>query len=272
MSMYKKGALEPQIDIRDYKYAPAGVTQEVFPSVFRLWMPPIKNQGNVNSCVAHSSAEICEHFDNRENKEYKPLSVGYVYGCRYDYTGEGMYLRDALKTLKNRGISTHQEFPYNKEVPEMIHLFNSKTDWKTDVNHKITSYFQIAPTNKRDMKSCLMKNGPIMVSIPWYEDFSVNQGKVVSPSNFNSEFGYHAVVIYGWDDQNGGWLLQNSWGSTWGNGGRAIYPYDYPIREAWGITDLENNPDIKQPKDIKIAKPINAITNTVIKLFKKCKI
>lgn len=269
---YKRGALPPQIDIRDYKYAPAGVSKEVFPSFFKLWTPPIKNQDTVNSCVAHASAEIEEYFNYKEGKEHKPLSVGYIYGCRYSYTGEGMYLRDALKTLKDRGISTHEEFPYNEEVPKMIQLFNSKSEWKTDKKHKITSYFQISPTNKKDMKSCLMKNGPIMVSIPWYDDFKVSQGRVVSNSNLSVDYGYHAVVIYGWDDLNGGWLLQNSWGTNWGNNGCAIYPYDYPIREAWGITDIENNPDIKQPKDIKIAKPVNAITNGIIKLFKKCKI
>ena len=43
------------------------------------------------------------------------------------------------------------------------------------------------------------------------------------------------MVIYGWNKQ--GWKIQNSWGTSWGNQGRAILPYDTKLSEAYGVID-----------------------------------
>lgn len=269
---YKLGAKPPKIDIRDYKYMPAGAANVEYPNAFGLWTPKVKDQGQINSCVAHVSAEIEEYFNHKEKGQYEDLSVGYIYGCRYDYKGEGMYLRDALKTLKDKGISTYKEFPYNKEVPEIIELFKNKKTWKTDAQNKISTYFSINPKDFNKMKHSLLNCGPIMASVPWYDDYKVINGKVHSPSNFNCELGYHAVLIYGWDNEKGGWMLQNSWGTDWGDGGRAIYPFDYPIREAWGITDnIKNLSNIQIKKQNKVQKTCSKMTNFMLNIFRKAK-
>ena len=270
--MYKLGAKPPKIDIRDYKYLPAGAAETNYPDSFGLWVPEVKDQGSVNSCVAHVAAELEEYFNHKEKGKYDKLSVGYIYGCRYDYKGEGMYLRDALKTLKDKGICTHEELPYNKEVPEMIDIYNKIQDYKTDEQNKISTYFSISPDDKNKIKHSLLNCGPIMASVPWYEDFKVENGKVVSPSDFNTNYGYHAIMIYGWDNKLGGWRIQNSWGKDWGNSGRAIYPYNYPIREAWGITDTNiNNPDIQFKTRTKASNACSKVTNFMLNMFRKCK-
>lgn len=261
---YYLGALDPKVDLRDYSYEPDVALAAIEPPTeFELWAPDIKNQQAVGSCVAHTAAEIEEYYNHIEGKENRKLSVGYIYGCRYDYKDEGMYLRDALKTLANRGICTHDEFPYNKEVPTIIELFEKqdKKGWETDSAHKISTYFRIKANNEetlqKKVKMCLMNNGPIMMSVPWYKDFKVKDGVITSPSNFNTTHGGHCILLYGWNEK--GWKFQNSWGSFWGNGGRAIYPYDYPINELWGITDTDNG-DIKK-------KDYNKVLTTIIKLL-----
>ena len=263
------GAKEPKVDLRDYTYEPETVLAAELPEHFELWTPPVKNQGFVGSCVAHTAAEIEEYFNYIEGKNPYNLSVGYIYGCRYDYKGEGMYLRDALKTLSKKGICTHEEFPYNKEVPEIISLFNEQNNigWLTDETHKITSYFNIKGENIEDkVKRCLMNNGPIMMSVPWYKDFKVIDGIITSPSNFDCSYGGHCILLYGWNKD--GWLIQNSWGENWGNGGRAIYPYNYPIKELWGVTDTDNG-DIKKKEHNKVSNFFIKIVNAIINFFNK---
>ena len=45
-------------------------------------------------------------------------------------------------------------------------------------------------------------------------------------------------VAVGYDKK--GIVVQNSHGKYWGNNGRAIMPFDYPIEEVWGVESLEN--------------------------------
>lgn len=265
------GALDPKVDLRDYTYEPEIAMAAELPEEFELWTPDIKNQGVVGSCVAHTAAEIEEYFNHIENKPNKELSVGYIYGCRYNYKGEGMYLRDALKTLKNRGVVEKYEFPYNKEVPVIITLFEEadQLGWETDKNHKITSYFSINGKGEElqdKVKRCLMNNGPVMMSVPWYKDFEVVNGIITSPSNMNCSQGGHCILLYGWNKD--GWLIQNSWGKHWGNGGRATYPYDYPVKEFWGVTDTEVG-DVKKTDYNEFMTIVIKVINGIINFFRK---
>jgi C1A family cysteine protease len=265
-----KGALAPKIDIRDYKYKPAGVTKETFPHKFECGVVvPIKDQGNVNSCVAHVAAEIEEYYNKLQHNTTEPLSVGFIYGCRYDYKGEGMYLRDALKTLKEKGIATNNEFPYNLEVPQIIEKYAARREWKTAEQNKISTYFSI-PVNKKNtessMKRALMQYGPLMVSVPWFDNSLVINAKLTCHPNQEPD-GYHCVLVYGWNSQ--GWLMQNSWGDKWGVSGRAIIPYEYPLEEVWGITDNILNNDIKKKSKSSFMNVIFKAINAILRLFKK---
>ena len=64
------GALKKKVDLRDYKVA---ANKQEFPETFICNnLPPIKNQGNVNSCVAHATATILETFNKTETGTYIP--------------------------------------------------------------------------------------------------------------------------------------------------------------------------------------------------------
>ena len=40
-----------------------------------------------------------------------------------------------------------------------------------------------------------------------------------TPSNYSNPSSNHAVLIVGWDDNKGAWLIKNSWGTNWGMNG-----------------------------------------------------
>ena len=145
------GALPSKTDIRDYKYEPAAI--QIFPDEFELPINNVKNQGSVGSCVAHSACEIAETFNLMQNKNNKIFSPGFIYGKRYEYKGTGMYLRDALKTLQKIGICEYEQFPYNKEVPEIIELFETNINKITgQEKNKISTYYQIDKNNENAIK------------------------------------------------------------------------------------------------------------------------
>jgi hypothetical protein len=65
----------------------------------------------------------------------------------------------------------------------------------------------------------------------------------------------HAVCLVGFDDDAKCWLVENSWGAEWGDGGFFGIPYDqmsYMHEEMWNINELPIHP-----------KPVEGYTVTV---------
>lgn len=259
------GALISPYDIRDYKINKVAKSVS-FPEEYELpYTPEVKDQKSVNSCVAHVCASIAEYYENQQCEVIEELSPGYIYGVRYDYKGEGMYLRDALKTLCDKGICKHSDFPYNKEVPEIIDLVNEANLTEDKLSHyRITKYFRCKTAD--DIKNAIMTFGPVMVSVPWYSDNKVQndiliQGRVQS--------GNHALYLYGWNTD--GFLSMNSWGKGWAEDGKCILPFNYPLNEAWGITDeytYAHDEMIVEPKRNWFLDLIYKIVNWIVNLFK----
>lgn len=231
-SLHKYGALRPKIDIRDYRYKPAATM--VFPEEYELEKPCVKNQGSICSCVAHALSSIIEYHHKRQQGTEEGFSVGFLYGCRpYEYQGAGLYLRDALSVACKYGDVKERDFPYNEEVPGIIDRVEQRLSdlKKKAAPNRISCYARVETDS--EIKSALKNNGPVLINIPVYHDLTQNsKGEILL---YGKVQGYHCVLIYGWTSS--GWKILNSWGSQWGNNGSAILKYEYPIEEAWSVTD-----------------------------------
>lgn len=231
------GAIESKIDVRDYQVACAAAPNVELPEVFELNMRAVKNQHSVSSCVAHALAAAVEYFNFIQEKTDTTMSTEFIYGNRinHTYTDKGMIIRDALENLRKYGTCPNSSMPGNIEVPEAIRHFNQDALGVIPAAYpnRITNYCSLY--KKNDMKLWLMTKGPIVFSVKWYENYWLTVNNELHFDEKSEPSGCHCMVIYGWNKE--GWLFQNSWGNTWGDGGRAVYPYDATIREAWGIED-----------------------------------
>lgn len=255
------GALKSPFDARDYKLVAAAT--EVFPDTFELPKVTVKNQGNIGSCVAHASSSVVEYHHKRQHNEKVSFSTEFIYGLRdfgY-YVGEGMYIRNALNTLRKYGDVPTSELKGNHDCPTSMENVNKKFDELVDkaYPHRISSYFRVYDENS--VKSALMNHGYVLVSMKWHKGAKLVDG-VYTPTDEVS--GGHAIVIYGWNKK--GWLCQNSWGGNWGNKGRFIIPFDFKFNEMWGITDNITD-DIKMPKRGKFRDILYRLYNAIVNLF-----
>ena len=231
------GAKKEVDDKRDYKSYIYSAKTEVLPDEYEITMPKVKDQGIVNSCVAHSLATFLEETYKQKNIEF---STGFIYGYRpdgYDQ-GEGMYPREALKTILKVGDVPRVNFNHNKEMPEIKQLLDKQFDNLKEIAdvYKIQSYSRIYTEN--EIKKCIFNDITVPISIPVYNDMKYDKKYIIEMPNGKCN-GYHAIIIYGYNKD--GWLIQNSWGKDWANNGRAILPFDYPIDTAWAIDTVENN-------------------------------
>ena len=249
-------------DLRDYKISKSAISTE-FPESFELPMPLVKNQGNVGSCVAHAIALVAEYYNKKQHDIDEEISVGYIYGNRVPPLNqtEGMITRFAISNFCTDGAPYLLAFPLHCEVPEIIEAVKAKKEGLESEAYmqRFTSYVTV--NKEKEYKTALMNGNPIIIAVQWQKDMSVKDGKF--NSTWNEATGGHAMVIYGWDAN--GWKVQNSWGVFWGNGGKAVWPYDYPIREAYAIIDNEIAP-------LEIDKPFssnNKFIKWCVKIFNK---
>lgn len=253
----KFGCLESPKDLRDFRVCSSASKVEL-PTEFTLQHTNIKDQGYVNSCVAHALSSMLEY---RLKNNY---STGWIYGYRpvgY-YQGEGMYPREALKTLLNMGSVKQEDFPYNIEMTEA----KTKVDNNLPLlevqaeDFKITAYARLYTEN--EIKSWLYtKQIPIPFSIAT-DSLDLDENNIIQIPKVYPNCG-HMMLIIGWNES--GFIIQNSWGSEWGDNGLAILPYEYEIREAWGVTttDYHKNNDIKKPAFNIIRKILMFIFNMI---------
>jgi cathepsin L len=67
------------------------------------------------------------------------------------------------------------------------------------------------------LKNALIEHGPLVAPIH-YDACLVNyKGGVFNEKNFGKV--NHVVLLVGWDDEKGAWLVKNSWGEEWGEKG-----------------------------------------------------
>ena len=259
------GAIFSPKDVRDYQAVYTAAAVE-FPKEFELKMVRVKNQGFVGSCVAHSLSEVIEYFNNKQKNDNTEMSVGYIYGNRETsfHKGSGMVTRDALKAIMKYGDVPKKDFPHNIEVPYVINEYEKVKDnlFEKSYPYRISSYAKLNSDN--DVKQALMKNGPVVMAMDWYNDMKVKNGVLTTEKK--GVAGGHCMVIYGWNEQ--GWKVQNSWGEYWGNNGCCIIPYDIEIREKWAVIDnIIEDMDIVKPFSFNFGKIIAIILNWILNLF-----
>jgi hypothetical protein len=255
------GAIKSPFDARDYKLVASAT--ETFPETFELPKVTVKNQGSVGSCVAHASSSVVEYHHKKQHNEKVVFSTEFIYGLRdfgY-YIGEGMYIRNALNTLRKYGDVPLADLKGNHKCDKAMEIVNEKFDDLVDKAYpnRISSYFRAYDENA--MKSALMNHGYLLVGMRWHKGAKLVDG-VYTPTDEVS--GGHAIVIYGWNKK--GWLAHNSWGGSWGNKGRFIIPFGFKFDEVWGVTDNITD-NIVKPKSGRLWGIIYKIYNAIVNFF-----
>lgn len=274
MENYTFGGLRSLFDLRNYKMTKEGIHSQSFPKQAELfYMPKVKDQGSVNSCCAHAASTIVEYYNYKQTLDVHPMSTGFIYGNRRNtlFHTVGMMLHVALDNLRLEGDVQQVDFPHNVEMPKAEELFEQYYPALKDKAQPycITGYYYCPTVDS--IKAALLKDGPVLMAMFWRKDMGFEEDgyTLKTKQRIWDISGVHTMVIYGWNEK--GWLVQNSWGTSWGRQGCCVIPYNIRLLEAWGVVDenIDNRPDIKKPFNTSIGKIFAKAVNAIVNLFRK---
>jgi C1A family cysteine protease len=211
-----------------------------------------------------------EQHHTRQTGTEATFSTEFIYGLRdvgY-FMSDGMMIRNALSTIRKYGDPYEQDCPGNNNVEEANENVNANFNAYVEkaYPHRVTAYYRCR--NADEIKTALMKHGPVAISMNTYRNASLVDD--VYTWDAAAGYGKHCVLIIGWDER--GWLIQNSWGDTYGGDGRFILPFNYNINEAWGVIDeVQDDTDLAKPNEfIKLISWLyNKLVNFIWKKFQK---
>lgn len=254
---YKLNLKKDVHDPRDYK-----LNENVFKMPLEYpskidWtstMSPVKDQGNLGSCVGFAVTAMKEWQEQQEQE--KEIAAGKKYTREQDYydlseawvywnckkidpwpNEEGTSIRCAMQVLQKIGIPCEKAYPYSdkyKGSPESWAKLIAK--WGL-----IDSYWRC---NGIDDLKMALPNGPVVIGIACFREiFSVNEtGNVPYPANPNEVLGGHAICVVGYDENTQKIKFKNSWTTSWGNNGYGFLSYRYIndfMWDGWIAKDLQ---------------------------------
>ncbi len=195
------------------------------------YVGPVRNQGACGSCYAfaavgvlESAFRIAEELPDTDVN----LSESYLMFClssHYDrfYGCEGAsYDYDELQALVDYGVVEEACFPYDQGRTTNCGAACSSPSMQV----RLSSWGRIPCNDVEAIKSAILTYGPVDAAVMATDAFSAYSGGVYndlnqtcpsSPCYFTPT--NHAVVLVGWDDADQAWILRNSWGPDWGEGG-----------------------------------------------------
>lgn len=163
----------------------------------RKQLPGVIDQGTRGICVSACVTDMLKYLCAGTGQKYRK-HVDFFYNHRSDKKVDGMSPRNAFEIAQ--------------------------------ANSLVISYAMLKSVLA--IKVALLANGPVLIALPVYQfdsDFWRKRKAGDKPQ------GHHAVTLVGFDDDEGDFILRNSWGDIWGLNGYTYFPYveQNAILEAW---------------------------------------
>lgn len=199
----------------------------------RPYCPPVYDQGELGSCTANAicAAYEIDEIKQKETSVFMPSRL-FVYYNERDMEGTvnedaGAIIHDGIKVVNTIGVCPESDWMYD------ISKFTIKPPqncYDEAQNHKTKDYRSLKQ-DLQQLKQCLINGFPFVCGISVFESFESEEvaktGIVPMPGPNEQCIGAHAVGIIGFLDSKQSFILRNSWGSSWGDGGYCYIPYSY---------------------------------------------
>jgi len=176
---------------------------------------PVKDQGNAGTCWAFATTGPLEHAIKIKDNIDVDLSEQFLVAYNKEgYGVDGGWF--AHEYHENPGAVLEFDFPYtaNEEPiwdnPTYNHIYKIKNWYYVNSSRAVASAW--------DIKQAIYKYGSVAAAVYADNTFVNYKRGIYSGSKSRGQVN-HAIMLVGWDDIQGVWILKNSWGTGWGENG-----------------------------------------------------
>ncbi|MBN2246447.1 MAG: hypothetical protein JW755_11455 [Candidatus Aminicenantes bacterium] len=201
-------------------------------------MTSVKNQGSCGSCWSFAT------YGSLESNEYGADSLIPIdFAGEPDWSEQHMIQNHGFDYGKCEGGNQYMAAAYltrwDGPRSEKAFKYDYGTMGKKDTQRHIQKIVMVPPKTaaKKDklIKNAIMKFGAGYVSMYWSN--ACYNSSTYAYYNKSLEVGGHGVAVVGWDDTfsrnkflqtppgDGAYIVKNSWGKNWGNGGYFYVSY-----------------------------------------------
>lgn len=182
-------------------------------------MTSVKNQGQCGSCWAFATVASYEANINIWNNANVNLSEQQVVSCDNSAYGcQGGWA--AFDFISDKGgLATENCYQYTSGSTGQ----NGTCYNNCSMNYPVDNYWNVN-NDVNSIKNAIYNYGAVYTSM-WVDNyFSSYTGGTFEQVSSQTD-SWHAVVLCGWDDSRGAWLMKNSWDTSWGENGYCWIAY-----------------------------------------------
>lgn len=199
----------------------------------RQLMPQIRDQGSRPLCLAFAGSD----FNSAQNNITNPLSVEFLAYHAYLVDGhsnysDGLTTNSIVVSLANVGQPTESEMPY-------CHSASSPQTPPAVLGHKFYSHATHSSRFIHSIDSQLNADKPTVICIKLCRSF-FNLSAPFMLDHVDGHVANHAIVVVGSalsKTNEKYYLIRNSWGSAWGDGGHCWLSEGYINTTAYALIE-----------------------------------
>jgi hypothetical protein len=185
------------------------------------WHPvlaPVRDQGKCGSCWAFASIGAFEANQRITNGLELDLSEQHILNCAQNGQEDAGSCNGGWPQRVFGWMSTGGSVPSESQLP---YVAKDQMCSATQGSHTALAWSLVDPNQNAPsveaIKAAICKYGPVTASVRSTEAFHAYKSGVFDEGS--DGLTNHVIVLVGWDEARGAWLLRNSWGPNWGEDG-----------------------------------------------------
>ena len=200
---------------------------------------PIKDQAYCGSCFSFATTYVlakrfCINEKNKSGLYNLDLSPQDLLECDYRHSKcQGGVLPHTWEYLESTGVVLESCKPYysGREPPYVGSCKQFCENWRLSyTKYKARKYTMVTKYSEEDIKKEIRFRGPVSSFVEAYGDLATYKGGIYRRSPYDrSDPEGHAISLIGWGydavQRTNYWIVANSWGSGWGEGGYFRIPF-----------------------------------------------